>query len=747
MAPLQDVVRRSDSDPPEVCQDGRSLRRSHGSPLVVLLPILVGTLAFFVFRPALDNQCVSWGDEGVLIQTAAHPGFGPASLAWMFTNFHKGRFQPLTWLTFAATDYVWPAEPFDHHLVSLVLHIVNTVLLYVLALKLLTLAIPRAPAAGAAGALGAAAAAAVFAIHPLRVESVAWAAARSDVLSGAFYLAALLAYLRAHALRERGGTGRLWLAASLAAMTLSFLAGNSLATSVAVVVILDVYPLRRLGGGPGRWVGPNTWPVWREKLPFAMLAVVMAVVTQLARNHAIVLRGLPEGGVTQRILDSLFGLSLGIWKTLCPTSLSPLYGFSATAAVIAGVILIGTGALAWAVRRRWAGLLAAWLCYVIVLVPVLGLFGRNGYIAADRYTYIACLGWAVLFGGIVTWCLQAASGAAARKTAPALAAAALAVIIGLSYCTQQQCEVWYDSVRMWRHVLAVYPDCFVARLALGEDLSDQGNDAAAVNEFREAVRLCPANPQAPCDLGVSLYRIGDSAAAGRAFGLALDLDPRNDTAHQGLGRVLAERNEPEAALTHFTAAIDVNPDNLGAYEGMGSVLKKQGRIDAAIAAYRKAIRRRPDSPMFYSLAGNTLMDARRYGEAKAILQEGLTTVGSDAELANGLAWLMAVCPEAGHRDGKTAIQLAEYACRATLYQAPGCLDTLAAAYAEAGRFDDAIRTQKKAVDVGGMTESEQTLAEFRARLALFEAHRAYREEPAGRAASSQPAQSQPALSH
>ncbi|MGB9624569.1 MAG: tetratricopeptide repeat protein, partial [Phycisphaerae bacterium] len=575
-----------------------------------------------------------------------------------------------------------------------------------------------------------------------RVASVAWAAAQGDLLAAMFYLAAVLAYLHAHDARQAGSRPRPWLVLSLLGMALSVLAGNNVATSVAIVLLLDIYPLRRLGGGPGRWFGPAVRPVWREKAPFLAIAIATAVVAWFAHAHIDILRGMPDRTFARRLAESFFGLSLGMWKTFWPGHLPPVYAFSDRSAAAAIGVLAAVGLLAWLLRRRWAAPLAGWLCYAFLLLPLLGVFAGSEQTEVDRLSYLACLGWAMVFGGALAWFLQpAGDGRRSWVAASAAAAVVVAVVVGLSVRTQRQCDVWNTSASLWEYAVAHEPDSAMARMYLGEYLLNHGDSRAAAHQLSEAARLCPGNGRVQCDLGIALYETDDLAEASAAFRRAIALDPNNDSAYRGLGRVLADQNDFDAAMEQLRIAQRLNPDEFRVYVGIGWVLQQQGRPDAAAAVYEEGIRRWPDVEVFYTLRGASLIDAGQYAEGRKTLEMGLRVTDDPAELANSLAWLLATCRDETQRDGAAAVRFAELAERATLAQNPAVTDTLAAAYAEAGRFDDAIRTQKRAIELARFVRP-QVVPEFRERLALFEKHQPYREQPSTRPAASMPAASQ-----
>src|SRR5206468_4887107 len=279
-------------------QAALKLQRSHlsqperGEPLARalperwgwLVPVLTALVTFAAFLPTLNNQFVDWDDHHNLLDNPHYRGLGWTQIRWMWTTFHMGHWLPLTWMSFGLDYLVWGLEPVGYHLTSLVLHATSAAVFYLVARRILSLALPDPDDRGQAGlALSAGFAALLFALHPLRAESVAWATERRDVLLGLFYLLTILAYLRAC---ERGNRWRRWYWATVALFGCA-LFSKSMAVSLPVVLlILDVYPLRRLGGASGWWTS-SALRVHAEKLPFVALAGAVSALAFVALSHEV----------------------------------------------------------------------------------------------------------------------------------------------------------------------------------------------------------------------------------------------------------------------------------------------------------------------------------------------------------------------------------------------------------------------------------------------------------------------------
>src|SRR3989475_5074020 len=285
-----------------------------------LAPLLVVLFTLTAFLPTLQNQFVNWDDHENFLDNPHYRGLGWTHLRWMWTT-HLGHYIPLTWMTLGLDYLLWGMNPFGYHLTSLLLHTANAAVFFFVVRRILTLALPNPSARGPALAVAAAVAALVFAIHPLRVESVAWATERRDVLSGLLYLLTILMYLRAC---ERGARGRGWYWLSVAMFVGALLSKSMVVNLPIVLLILDVYPLRRVGGFVGWWSEPAR-RVYVEKIPFVLLAAAasaIAVIAQLSARAAVPLAHLTVPG---RLAVSAYGLSFYLWKMAVPVNLSPLY--------------------------------------------------------------------------------------------------------------------------------------------------------------------------------------------------------------------------------------------------------------------------------------------------------------------------------------------------------------------------------------------------------------------------------------
>src|SRR5437773_9304011 len=510
-----------------------------------LAPLLVALFTLAAFLPALQNQFVNWDDKDNFLDNPHYRGLGWTHLRWMWTT-HLGHYIPLTWMTLGLDYLLWGMNPVGYHLTSLLLHAANAVVFFFVVLRILTRALPSPSERSYALAVSAGFAALVFAIHPLRVESVAWVTERRDVLSGLFYLVAILLYLRAC---ERAARGRGWYWLSVAAFVGALLSKSMVVNLPIVLLIVDVYPLRRLGGAVGWWSGPAR-RVYVEKIPFVLLAAAASAIALWAQLSHDTMVPVVQLSTLGRLAVSVYGVSFYLWKTVAPVNLSPLYELPPTVnpwappfIVSYGVVLAIT-AIVLALRRRVPGLPAAWVAYIVVLLPVLGIFQSGPQIAADRYTYLASLGWAILAGAGLRSCLRASTWSKAWPPATFLPAAiAIGVVLALGVLTRNQVQVWHDSEKLWTYTLAIDPSSPVAQNNVALELARQGKVAEAIEHFEQALRIKPDYALAQSNLGSSLYLHGRLAEAIEHFEEALRIDPDLAEAHNNWGAAILEQDQ------------------------------------------------------------------------------------------------------------------------------------------------------------------------------------------------------------
>jgi len=530
-----------------------------------LLPALVFVIALVPFLPALDGQFLNWDDDQNFTTNPNFRGLGWSHVRWMFTTTLMGHWIPLTWLTLGVNYVVGGMAPWGYHAGNLGLHAANAVVFYAIARRLLAAGAGGERTEDAAGRAsrvgwGAAAAAAVFAVHPLRVESVAWVTERRDVLSGVFFLLAVLGYLKAV---ERGRAGRLegrWRAMSVGCFAAALLSKASTMMLPAALLLLDVYPLRRLGVG---WAA-----LLREKLGYLVLAGVGAVVALVAVQQGGTVTGYAAYGLGARGAMMLYSLLFYPWKFLWPVDLSPMYELPARVEPLAWRFLLPMvavpviTAVLIALRRRWPGGLAAWVYSALLVLPVSGAVHAGYQLAHDRYSYLSGLGLALLVGGAVVWVMGAGARGALRPWLEGLVLATVALlVVGLAAGTWRQSRLWHDSETLWRWASADR-SCMVCQNNLGNLLLDQDRLEESETAFRAAVTARP-----------------ESAGP-----------------HNNLGSVLVRRGRFDEAAAQFREAMRLAPDRIGGALNLGLLSVMQGKYAEAIPLLRHVLAQRPDRP-------------------------------------------------------------------------------------------------------------------------------------------------------
>jgi len=549
-----------------------------------LVPCLIGAATATVFLPVLQNGFVNWDDDGNFLNNPNYRGLGWWQLRWMFTTFHMGPYQPLSWLTLGLDYLIWGMNPFGYHLTNLLLHAANGVVFYFVAAHLLSLAFSSSREESSI-LLGAGSAALLFALHPLRVESVAWVTERRDVLSGLFFLLAVRFYLEA-ATAKSTARYRKGLALTLVVFILSLLSKAVAVTLPAVLLVLDFYPLGRLGGIYRQWFARTNRTIWIEKIPFVLLAAIAGWVAVLGQYTSVAVRSLAQTSAPERLAQASYGLVFYLRKTIAPAGMSPLYQLPENfdpldwPYLASGILVLGLTVALIALRRRWPAGLAVWVYYLALVLPVSGIVQAGPQLVADRYSYLACLGWALLAGGGVVN-LGACWQKHGRMFAVATSTLVMLTAIGLGSLTWRQTQVWHDTETLWRHAVTLDPESSIARNQLGNALADRGALDEASEQYRQALRIRPTYAGAYYNLAMALADRGDLDGAMRHYEAAVRFDPANANAHNNLGAILARRGELDAAIEHYHRALQIRPEFPEARDNLSRALAIRSRREQA----------------------------------------------------------------------------------------------------------------------------------------------------------------------
>ena len=593
-----------------VAQDGLTLPDTARDerPLLAGICIFLALITWAVFGQTLRHDFVNYDDQDyVYANPAVQTGLSLGNVVWAFTHVHANNWHPVTTLSHMLDCQLYGLNPAGHHLTNVLLHTVAVILLF-LVLRQMTGALWRS-----------AFVAAVFAVHPLRVESVAWVAERKDVLSGVFFMLTLGAYVRYT--RRPGSWGRYALVAVFFALGL--MSKPMLVTLPFVLLLLDYWPLMRF---PQPDHDPRLFPIPRvlinEKLYLLGLSALSCLATLLAEEHTMGM-GLALT-LPQQVGNALISCATYIRQMFYPAHLAVFYplpsaGLPVAQALAALLLLaaVSTAVLRWGKSRPW--LPVGWLWYLGMLVPVLGLVQVGSQAHADRYTYLPQIGLYIL----LTW-TAADLCAGLRYRRLVLGTASLTLIAALAFCARVQATYWQDSQSLWGHAVECTEPNIVAYGNLADALMQKGRTREAIVEYQQVLKLLPENPQAQFGLGLAWAR--------------------------------------------------------------------EGRVDDAIALFKEALK-------------------SYYPPAKSPLNE--------------LATILATSPDARLRNGTQAVEFAQQADSLSGGSDPVVLDTLAAAYAEAGRLPEAVQTAQQALTLATEQGNIGLVEALRKKIELYQSGRPY----------------------
>jgi Flp pilus assembly protein TadD len=572
-----------------------------GGPISFRPRFLVGVVvawSLIAFLPVVRNDFVNWDDFRMFLDNAAHRGSWADRLRGAWASHRLGEYMPVTWMSYGLDRSLWDNAAWGYHLTSLFLHAMTVLAVMALAHRFIRHSLEPTPWDDSPGVwIGATVAALSFAVHPLRVEAVAWVSARGTVLGGLLLVLTVLVYVLGW---ERGrASGRIptaWLAGALALFALSLLARATGLVLPLVLVVLDVHPLRRLGGGPGRWLGRPVWPVWIEKIGFAALALLTVPMAYLARGEEV-------GDFWQFGYEPAIALAWGVYslgfyvlKTVVPGTLGPVYPMPDSHDPMVPALLLGLAVIAavtavlTVLRRRWPGALTAWIVYGVMIAPLSGIlpFGRLRGVA-DRYTYVACIGWAIVAGGAAAmgW-RRVRGGDLKRAWAGAAAVAVVGILIGWSVLSWQQAKVWRNGITLWGWAEGVHRDSPVVQNNLGWAWAQAGEFQRAEVHVRRAAQAWPHNPAVLQTLGriVAAQRRYEESAV--ILHRAVEVAPRWSEGRTDLGSVLYESGRTGPAAEQLQRAIQLDPDEARAHDYLGRALRAEGRLQEAEVHLRRA---------------------------------------------------------------------------------------------------------------------------------------------------------------
>ncbi len=703
---------------------------THGR--VVAVCIFLAVTTWLVFSQTIHHDFLNYDDNRYVYENPeVTSGLTIHGIAWAFTNRHANNWHPLTSISHMLDCQFFGLNAGGHHFVNVFLHTVAVILLF-LVLRAMTGSIWRS-----------AFVAAVFAVHPLRVESVAWISERKDVLSAVFFMLTLGTYVR---YVRQPSPGR------YVTMSIFFAFGlmskPMLVTVPFVLLLLDYWPLRRFAGRQ------TNRRIILEKVPLLALSTALCAATFWAQTRGMVsVEKLP---LMERINNALVTCVTYLQQMIWPARLAVFYPhpedrlpFWEVLMAIALLALITAGV--FVLRRKHPYLITGWFWYLGMLTPVIGIIQVGSQAHADRYTYLPQIGLYLL----ATWATTDALASWPHRRR-ILRATASVTVIALAWRAWIQTSYWRNSESLWLHTLAVTSENPVAHnsfalLLLGHDRVDE-----AIDQFQMAVNIDPGFAEAQNNLSVALTKKGRTDEAIAHLQTVLKWYPGEAKAHYNLGNALLQKGELNAAIAAYGRALSIQPRYADARYNLGIALEQNGRVDEAIAQYQKALQDKPDYAEAYYMLGNNLLEKGRFDEAiasyqqalriradypqvqnnlgLALIQEGRASeaithwektleIRSDfVDTLNNLAWVLATYPEGSIRNGPEAVALAERAHQISGNKNPAIFRTLAATYAESGRFADAMDIAQRGLQLA-KTQGNYSLADiFEGDIALYRAN-------------------------
>ena len=680
------------------------------------LLLLVGTV--LAYLPVWHAGLI-WDDRSFIMD---NPLIRRADGLWRFWFSTKPvDYYPVTSTIWWLEWRLWGGNPMGYHAVNVLLHALAAVLLWRLLERL------KVP--------GSWLAAAIFAVHPVNVESVAWIAERKNVLAMLFYLASPSCFVRSR-------SSAVWAGASSPSSVWPASVSSSCRWYCLALIAFFLALLSKTVVAPMPFVLLGL--VWWEReevkladvlyvLPFFAMAVAIGSIAFWFQSHRAIGADIVR---TDGFWARLAGAGCAIWfyayKALLPFGLRSIYprwqiDAGAWWSYVPALLVAAVFVACWRARQTWGkGPLLGFFYFVVMLSPVLG-FMNIGFmklsLVADHWQYFAIIGPIALFAAAIAKGYQRL-GPYPRH---ALAAAVSAVLVGLAVLTSRQSGVYRDSGTFWRAVLVTDADSWGAHNNLGGFLVEQGHSAEALAHFRRAVEIRPGYAKAQYNLGAALREKGHVDEAIVHLQKAVDIQPNYVEAHNSLARALNQKGKWDGAIDHLERSLLIDPAQTEAHNNLGNVLWQKGRLREAAAEYEKALTLHPDYAAAHFNLGEVLRAAGEIREAIAHYGSALEIRPDFVPALDGLASLLATSPDASVRDGAQAVVLAARAEQISGGRSPRFVATLAAAYAEVGRFPEAVATAERALRLATAQGKVNVAERLRTQVALYQTGAPYRE--------------------
>ncbi len=676
---------------------------------VIFFVLVLAALTFALFAPAVRYDYVKLDDDQYICQNLhVTTGLTLENIQWAFTSVYENWWSPLLWMSYMLDTTLFGPNPFGYHLTNIILHTASAVLLFWVLFRM-TGARWRSFFV-----------AAFFALHPLRVESVVWITERKDVLSGFFFMAGLLAYLR---YVEHQTQGRFWTLPVL--MLLGLMSKSNLIILPFVLLLLDYWPLARAGDP---W-GPDAWKKWRpllaEKLMLFYLSLIFIFITLKTHIQAVE----DVSGITRfALIPPNYWFYIG--KLVWPVNLSIFYPVNdhvywpLTWAALAGLVMITL--LFVRIRKTYPSLIVGWLWFLVMISPLIRGIRLDPLLAsANRYAYLPSIG----FGIMLVWGFATLMDRYTFLKRPILLMGAISLLACMGLA-RAQLPLWKDSMTMFSHLIKMVPDNYTANNNYGKALLEQGQTEAALAYFARATKIKPLDTLAPANYADALISLGrDNEAIEWLHDIMAERDATDFNLNVLLGFAYLNTDRAGLAIPHLQEAITRQPDRLGwqielvrAYFEAGQPQAAQEEIQRLQAKGLVSIRD------FESLIPH-YVDLWRHGEQRhawLFFKNTLKRQPDNIKLLNQVAWLLATDPLSPAPSGE-AQRLAQRAVQLTPTPNPVLLDTLAAAYAANGQFEEAVHWGAQAQALAQQAGRPDLVARATKHLAAFQQRQPWRE--------------------
>jgi tetratricopeptide (TPR) repeat protein len=641
--------------------ESRHSRTSNGAVVTGIISVLIALIVGIAFGQAFGNDFVGYDDQRYVVQNPwVTNGLTLDGIQWAFTHVHASNWHPLTTISHMLDCQLYGLEPWGHHLTSILLHAAGAILL-LFALRELTCdsyAVAGIYDAGRdersqlqrEGPFWASAfVAALFAVHPLRVESVAWVSERKDVLSGVFFTLILWAYAR----YARGNSAcSFWYITVVVLFALGLMCKPTLVTVPFVLLLLDYWPLGRTQSSPflGRGITRYKWS-WLivEKLPLIVISAASCVATFLAQKQALDTSLKPP--LDERIGNTLVSYVVYLGQMLWPARLAVLYPYPERNLKVPHVILallllliISIAVFLW--RKKYPFLLIGWLWYLGMLVPMIGIIQVGSQARADRYTYLPQIGLYLL----VAWSAMELF-LQCRRSRMILAVAGFLIITALITRSYFQTSYWLNTETLWKHAIATTSNNYIATNNLAQFLFQSGRFDEGITECQRALKIKPDFAAAHNNLGAALVenrqRRNDAGAQNAAvdeaiahYRRALQINPDFAQGHSNLGTALLLKRQTDEAIAQYQKALEIDPNFAEARYSLGNAFLAEGRYSESIAEYEAALRTRPDYFEAHYNLGRALATIGKTDEALKEFTEALRINEDSAQVHCALGTLL-----------------------------------------------------------------------------------------------------------